>query len=533
MTALAQGSAGLALVMCFALLATRQVSAAALLLVAQSSAVAVTAMALHQPMIAAVPFLLAAGFWLLRHKMPMFHPRTEPVGGAKLAIGAGAALVILCQSQGTLALPCAIILLSILLAATRSHPLMQLAALVGMQNGITLAACLAVPAATPPASLLVPIACLPLPLAAGLMVSAVASSPNRQMPRAMTSWLFSVPGTAIRAGWIDIGIALAIFAATLIVPLDSLASVFAPLLGLDAVLRSFTRRRRYALTPIRRATTLLQSGFVILAVSGSNPVTAWLAVLGAIAAASPATMSRRWTGAVLAYLAAGLGLFGTLILPGGPSLIGYFSLFLSFVTIAAVIPDLAIVLVIMMLRLANQESWPIGVEALGIGMAMISLLACGILLINPHHPHRIALLVLAQASIAALTISIGQAEGRFVALTVLILLILSRAAARAAVGPVAVLAVAGLGGLPPLGMFPGLVLAVLTISADQPWLLLPLGAALVPIVSASIPRRLPDFVFTGRSPSIAWLPMLLAVAVGFFAPDGLVRWWRVLTLGHT
>ena len=34
-----------------------------------------------------------------------------------------------------------------------------------------------------------------------------------------------------------------------------------------------------------------------------------------------------------------------------------------------------------------------------------------------------------------------------------------------------------------------------------------------------------------KIPSIAWLPLLLAILAGYFAPDGLVHWWHVLTAG--
>src|ERR1700710_1409998 len=189
MTAFAQGSAGVALVMCFALLRTGQVSAAAILLAVQSVAVAATAVILHQPLMANPPLVLSAGFWLLRRETPIFRGNTVPIGGAKLGIAVGAVLAILCQSQAGLALPSAIVLLSILLATTRSHPLMQIAALVAAQNGLALAGCLMLQpallsAASFPAALMLPIACLvlPLPLAIGLLVPAIASSPEPRNP---------------------------------------------------------------------------------------------------------------------------------------------------------------------------------------------------------------------------------------------------------------------------------------------------------------------------------------------------------------
>jgi hypothetical protein len=540
MTALAQGTAGIALVMGFALLRTGQVSAAAILLAVQSGAVAVTACVLHQPLMAVPPLVLAGailggGIWLTRRRMPMLDLHTAPVGGAKLGIGAGALLAILCQSQGSLALPSAIVLLSILLAATRPHRLMQVVALVAAQNGLALAGSFVAQPALLPAALLLPAACLvlPVPLAAGLLLPARVRLPNRGSWRPMRWWLGALPRAATWVGWIDLGLAMATFAATLIVPLDPLAAIFAPLLGLDGVLRSCVRRNRRGLTPARRISALAQAGFTVLAVCAPNLTVAWLAVLAAMALALLPVLSRRWDSAMLAFLAAGLALFGIMLLDPSPLVFGYFSLFSGFVMIAAVVPELAAVLVILILRLANQAPWPHGIEALGIGIAVIALLACALLLTSTARPHRATLLLLSQASIATLAISMGQAEGRFAALVLLILLILSRSAARFTGRPVATLAMAGLGGVPPFGVFPGLVLVVLAMTAHDPWLLLPLGAALIPIVLASVPRRLPDFSQWKTFPPVAWLPLLLAVAAGYFAPDGLVHWCRVLTAGHT
>ncbi len=353
MTALAEASAGLALVMCFALLCTGPSHAAAIVLAVQSAAVALAAVALHQPLMAFSPLALAAGvwiggIWLARQPSPAMEPRTAPLGRVQPGIGAGALLAVLCQSQGSLALPLAIILLSILVAATRPDPPMQVMALVSAQNGLALTASLVASPTAFPSAMLVPVACLvlPLPLAAGLLVPAL---PNRRALRparvqgANTAWL----------GWIDLGLALAIFAATLTVPLDSLASVFAPLLGLDGVLRSCVRRNRHAPTMLRRGTSLAQTGFTVLAVCAPNLIVAWLAVVGAMATALLPMLARRWNSAVLAFLAAGLALFGILILGATPSVAGYFSLFAGFTTIAAIVPDLGVVLVILILRLAD------------------------------------------------------------------------------------------------------------------------------------------------------------------------------------
>jgi hypothetical protein len=618
MTALAQGSAGLALVIGFALLCIRQTGAASILLALQSAAVAMGAVAVHQPIIALPPVALASGIWFARSRTNS-DPRTQPVGGAKLGVGAGAILAILCQSLGNMGLPLAVVLLALLLAATRTHPLMRTMALVAVQNGIVLAACLGFPPAFLLPSLL-PFACLvlPLPLAAGLLIPAVTGHGTRTR-----AWL----------GWTDLALSLAVFAATFVVPLDPIASVFAPLLGLDCVMRSEARRKRHAgiegLAPHAtrfgntiawRGLALANSVFLVLAVCAPNQIIAWLAVLAAMATALLPTLRRRWDQAVLANLGAGILLLGLLLVSATPSVVGYFSLFAGFAAISAVVPDLAAVSVILLLRLAIREHWPPAAEALGVGIALIALLSCAILLIRGRRPivanvgewathvigasspgphpgtaesptiftgpppqlmagwanpeddtkanapsganirasalmfgpmasvprsaakpdtgvalngDRVTLILLSQAGIAALAICMGQADGRFAALVLLILLILTRSAARITHGPIATLALAGLAGVPPLGVFPGVVLVVLAMSGQDAWLLLPLGLAAIPIFLAGVPRHFPNLWSVPALRSIFWVPLVLAVLVGYFAPDGLSHWWHIITAGRS
>jgi hypothetical protein len=591
MTALAEGTAGLSLVMGFALLCIRQLGAAAILLWVQSAAVATSAVVLHQPVMALPPLLLATGIWALSHRIPAPEPQTAPTGGAKLGIAVGAALAVLCQSVSALALPLAVILLSVLLATTRRHRLMQVMALVGIQNGIVLAACMS-PLATGLAATILPVACLllPLPLAAGILFPNLTQRgrkapapphrhgplPNRHGPAcpghlcrlgAATGALARVlarpdkPGhdgggerghdggderghdgggergpirlfSGAALGWIDVILSFSVFVATFLVPLDPTASIFAPLLGLDLVLRSWRRRTRQTLSPSARGLVFLASVFPILAVCPPNPIIAWIAVLACIAASLFPTLTRRWNDTVLASVGAGLALFGLLLVTQSASIPGFFSILAGFAAIASVVPDLAVVLVILLLRLTTQTPWPPDAEALGIAIALAALLACAAILHSRSARPPIALLQLSQAAIATLALSVGGADGRFAALVLLILLILSRSAATIARGPVRSLAIAGLTGIPPLGVFPGLVLVVLVLAGHESWLLLPLGAAGIPIILASLPRKLPTIPPRVTIPSPGWLPLALALLTGYFTPDGLVRWWHLLTAGR-
>ncbi|HEY4043424.1 MAG TPA: hypothetical protein VGM32_16470 [Rhodopila sp.] len=522
MTTLGQGLAGLGLVIGFALLCVRPISTATILLATQSAGIAVAAVMLRQPLMAVSPLITIAAIWFASTHFAIAEARAVPVtGGAKLAAGTAAALAALCQSQGGLALPLTMILLSVLLAATRRHPLMDVVALIGMQNGSILAACLLTQAGHAPAVALA-VACLvlPLPLAVDALAVIPKSRGGKAPPWLGGPWLC----------WIDLGIALAVFATTLLIPLGSVASMFAPLLGLDGVMRSWQRRKRLAMTPLARGLRLLNGLFLVLAVVPPNPIVAWLAVFAAITTSVLPTLVRRWDDAVLAFLGAGLALFG-LTTPGHfiPS---YFGVFAGFIAIAAVVPDLGVVLVVLILRLANEASWPPAAEALGAAIALAALLLCAARLRGKAPRSAMTLLQQSYASLAALSLCLGQADGRFAALVLLILLILSRAAARVTDGPVASLALAGLGGVPPLGVFPGLVLVVLAVIGHGAWLLLPVGAAWISILRASLPSRLPEFSSRTALPSVGWLPLALALLTGYFAPEGLARWWHMLTAGQ-
>jgi hypothetical protein len=531
LTALAQGCGGLALVMSFALLRTRQIRSAAGLLAVQAVVSAISAVSLHQPLMALPPLLLAACVWLAPGRIAMLEPGTAPIGGAKIGILAGAVLAALCQSQGAIGLPLAVILLSALLAVTRRHSLMHVIALMAMQNGLGLAACLIMLDADLSPTLL-PLACfvLPLPLAVAVMIPPMT---RRRKPAA--KWLC----------WIDLAVSLSVLAATVVIPLDAVASIFAPLLGLDGVLRSCRRRKRGAIAPLERGLALLASLLLVLTVAIPDPFTAWLAMAGAISMSLLSTLRRRWDEAVLAFVGAGIALLGQqLLLAPGPAVFGYFSLFAGFAMIACVVPDLGVVLVVLILRLANLTPWPQAAEALGVGIALIGVMGCATMLTvvqgkpdAPQSPRsRLALLELGQASIAMLSICLGQEDGRFAGLVLLMLLILTRTAARMADGIVAGVATACLGGVPPLGVFPGLVLVVLALSNHAPWLLLPLAVGFASLLSASLPRHFPgralDHWPKVAIPSIGWLPLALALFIGYFAPDSVVRWSRILLATH-
>ncbi len=272
-----------------------------------------------------------------------------------------------------------------------------------------------------------------------------------------------------------------------------------------------------------RSLALLTGVLLVLAVCSPNPIIAWLAVLASIATALLPTLTRRWNAAMLAFLGAGIALFGLLLLTLAPSVPGYFSVFAGFTAIAAIVPDLAPVLVVLLLRLANQAPWPPAAESLGLAIALIALLVCATMVWGKSPRSSVTLLQQSHACIAALSVCLGQSDGRFAALVLLVLVILSRAAARVTDGPAASLAIAGLAGLPPLGVFPGLVLVVLVLTGHDAWLLLPAGCRLHPDLArqpAKAPANLPAQGSDplGRLAAVGPCPLLRLLRAGRTGP---------------
>ncbi len=145
MTSLAQGAAGIALVTALALLGVRQVRAATAILGLQGAAVALAALLQRQPLAAGLTVLslgIAAPILLRRllARGGADQGATAPIGGTPRAVIVGAVLTVLALSIGKDGLPMTVVLLGLLLAATRRHPIMHILALAVLQNGLILTA---------------------------------------------------------------------------------------------------------------------------------------------------------------------------------------------------------------------------------------------------------------------------------------------------------------------------------------------------------------------------------------------------------
>jgi hypothetical protein len=468
MTILIQIATGFVLVAALLLTGARQGNAIRLLMVSQPVAVAGICLALHRPFLAIAGGAIAL-VAALRHSGDVAADNSRTG-----VVAAGLVLAVLCQSQGSAGTPLALILLALLPGPAAPR-------LFGAANGLLLAGALSGHAS-------------PAYAAAFLAIPATLFLPAIGMPR--------LPA---RAGWADLAIAIAILGATLSLPLDAAGAIFAPLLALDGVLRSWLRRTAQSRT---RLFAIARDALAVAAVTVHTPVMALIAIPG-VAALHLA--GRRPERGLFVGVGAALALFGW-SQASAPS--GEFALFAGLACMAAAVPDLAPVAVVFLLRHAPAP----GLPGIAVALAALAIAATAIV-----RAPRTKLLQLAPASLAVLSLPAGD-EGRFAALVLAVLVLLTRAAAR--FPDTAALSRMGLSGLPPLGVFPGVVLAIMAIANQRPWLLPAAIAAQIAIAIRVLPAG--DLLAWPKAPSPGWLPLAIAVLAGYFAPASLVAWWHIV-----
>lgn len=474
MTVLVQVGTGAVLVIALLLVWTQQPLTIRALVSAQSAAVAAANVGMHRPSLAA-----AAGFLAVLAAVypPAIRGETTHGGDRVRWVAAGAALAVLTQSQGAVGIPLALILLALL-------PGRLMPRLFGAANGLLLAGAVTGHAA--------PVFC-----AACLAVPATLYIPPLRPPR--------LPS---RAGLADLTVMVILLGATLTLPLNAVGAIVAPLMALDGALSAWSRR---TIRSKARVFAMARDGFAVAAVALSGPVTAWVAIL-AVAAASFA--GRRPDRMAFAGLGAALALFGWM---QTATTAGSFALFAGFACMAATVPDLAPVAVIFLLRHAAEPG------PAGIAVALAALLTATVAV---WRSNRTGLLQLGPAALAALCVAAGP-DGRFAALVLVILVLLTRSATR--FPDSAALARAGLGGVPPLGVFPGTALAIMALADQQPWLAAPVIVAQIAFAVRALAGG--NLLVWPKTPSPGWLPLVLSVLAGFLAPASLVQWWRIVAAG--
>jgi hypothetical protein len=515
MISLAQGSAGLAMAFGIALVGAQQMPTALILLIAQSLAVACAALAEDHVGIAILAAVVNGGgaAWLLRRQVPRFEAATVPELTSLPALAAAVVLATLCQSRGALAQPLAVMLLAVLFAVTRRHKLLPVTTLLALQNGLALAA------ATAGAPLLA--------TAPGLLLA---------IPSALL-WLHQPawrrPEWVRRAAaWGPLAVSVLLLAASLVFPLDPIGRTFAPLIAAWGVATAWTERAR-PLQPSRSVAAVVTRIGLVVAVASTAPVVSVLGLALAAAATRLPTARRRPDGLLLGMCGTGLALFGLLTARGGQPAVSFAMLFLGLGATTAVAADIGAISGILLLRLSLQGPWPTEAATALTVIAALGLAACTLALLAAPRPARVSLLRLGQLALVAAALSLNDDAGRLAAVFLLILGTLTDIAMRLATrdrGLEAIVSAAGLAGIPPLGIFPAVAMLIVAVAGRAPWLLLPTGACLAAMAGAGLPPRLHGTAARLTVPSLAWAPLGLALAFGYAAPAGLIRWLTAMTM---
>ncbi len=514
MISLAQGGAGLAMAFGIALGGAQQMPTALILLIAQSLAVACAALAEHHVGTAFLAAVVNGGgaVWLLRRQVPQFEAATAPELASLPALTAAVVLATLCQLRGALAQPLAVMLLAVLFAVTRRHKLLPVTTLLALQNGLALAAA-----------------------TAGAPLSATAPGLLLAIPSALL-WLHQpawrrpewVRGAA---AWGPLAVAVLLLAASLVFPLDPIGRTFAPLIAAWGVATAWTERARPP-QPSRSIPVVTLLGLVA-AVASTAPIASVLGLALAAAATRLPTARRRPDGLLLAMCGTGLALFGLLTARGGQPAVSFAMLFLGLGATTAVAADIGAISGILLLRLSVQGPWPTEAATALTVIAALGLAACTLALLAAPRPARVSLLRLGQLALVAAALSLNDDAGRLAAVFLLILGMLTDMAVRLAApdrGLATTISSAGLAGIPPLGIFPAVAMLIVAVAGRAPWLLLPMGACLAAMAGAGLPPRLHAAAARLTVPSLAWAPLGLALAFGYAAPAGLIRWLTAMTM---
>ena len=483
---------GLILALSFAMLAARQRSAMLGLAAAQASVLALTAVERGYYPEAAVLLLSNAAvlFWLHRttHAVRPARPRIGAVW--LLCVGGG-----LAGLAGPFGVPLAAVLQGMLFLAASRDRVLQVLALLAMQSGIALAGLDA--SATERMVAMVPI--VPgLALAALVVLRRIAVRPPQR-------WRI----------WAEIGAAAVLPILVLSVPFDAIpglrhdnAGVFAAIL---VALATAVPHPERAAGP-----RWFGVGGAMVAALAAEPV---LVYAGLLLAAAASVLASSRTRVPLAGAALGLVLVGA-VLPASSVASGCALLGLAALAVAA--PALLPVIPMLALRYA-------GPELVALGLA--SVLACGAgAVLAATDKTRPIWLAFGQAGVVAALFGLHTADAVFAGLLLAVLLVLAQAVHALAKGEglTPLLASAGLAGLPPLGVFPGLALAILTMARQAPWLLVGLLPGLAALGWAAIVRLPTPRIAPSDRWALAWIPLAAALLLGFCLPGPIADWMRAL-----
>ncbi|MDR3538127.1 MAG: hypothetical protein P4L71_16660 [Acetobacteraceae bacterium] len=312
---------------------------------------------------------------------------------------------------------------------------------------------------------------------------------------------------------------------------DLLAILFAAGALTDAV--AGPSRHRFV-----QAAGQLRLAAMLLALRPADPLVSLLF----LALASTAGAARRLprTDAVAARLLAGnvslgLALFGVVALQAGSVPIGGAALLLGWGALVVLDPTLLPLVLLLALRLqaatgAESHGNLVGNLMVAGGLGVLLASAAVLLLRRPGLRRLPNLTTLAQGGVALCGFGLGGPDLRFAGLVHLALLTLSRSALLLSgeAGLDRLASLLGLSGLPPIGLFPSLALIVGGIAVMAPWLLLPMAVGLVGLGWVCV-ASLPAAVGPAHL-SPAWLPLVLALLLGFAMPAPIAAWFHAMAV---
>ena len=445
-------------------------------------------------------------------------------------MAAGAVLAGLAATIPGTGLALAVILLGLLLVASRPLPMHQALGIAAMQNGLVLAA---VAADLPNWRLAL--------LAAPLLPAAAFGALWLGGDRARTALLMAPRLVArIDAGLCGLALLLACALPWLrdahgpFWRLDARAALVILLLAALAAAASWTQRDT---TQVWGSRLAILAG-TVLAVLSTAPLLSWLgmvlATLSAAAGALP-VRAEAWRRLRLGCTGLGLTLFGTVSLHAiPPPLFDTIALhaiplpatacvMLGYGTLAVLAPELTVAAVALILRMRGPAT---DILLLALGLTALLIAALSLATARGSHHRTLRLVGLAQGGVAVFAFGLDTGGGSLAGLLQLSFLALTQCALLLAPrgGLDRLAALAGLAGLPPFGLFPSLALIVAATAARLPWLLLPLGTGLA-AVGWAVLLQLPAERRLLLSP--AWLPLVLLLIAGFAMPDPLLAWFRL------
>ena len=436
-----------------------------------------------------------------------------------MPLTAGTVLTALATTVPGIGLPFAVILLGLLLVASRALPAHQALGIAAAQNGLMLAA---IGTGLSDAPLLL----VALPFLPALAFAALWLGADRTR-----TVLLLAPRAA---GWTDAALCGVALAFSCALPwltgtrgelwnLDPTAAQIILLLSALAAAAGWARRET---TQAWGSRSTILAG-TALAVLSTDPWLSWLGMALAVASTAAAALPVRaeaWRPLRLGCTGLGLALFGTIALHATPPpLPATACVMLGYGALAVLAPELTVAAVALILRVHGAAT-----DHLLLAMGLAALLVAALALAVTRGPQRrtLPLVGLAQGGVAVFAFGLGTSAGNLAGLLQLSFLALTQCALLLARedGLDRLAALAGLAGMPPFGLFPSLALIVAATAGRLPWLLLPLGAGLA-TVAWTVLRQFSPGRRLVLSP--AWVPLALLLIAGFAMPDQWLAWLRL------